>query len=122
MPPGHIEPPEPLPPARSEGFDPLDGAIAPVETEVQQSGEFPPVGREKVDPLVTADERIEKMVGDWTTFLAESDVDEYLCEIRKESATGRPLGDERFMLKIENKLKRNLKRGKPGRPRKRKRR
>ena len=71
---------------------------------------------------MTVDPQIEKMVGDWTTFLAEPDVDEYLCEIRKESGVGRPLGDERFMLKIENKLNRNLKRGKPGRPRKKKRR
>jgi len=79
-------------------------------------------GQEKVDPLVSVDDEIEKMVRDWTTFLAEPDVDEYLCQIRKESAVGRPLGDERFITKLENKLKRNLKRGKPGRPRKRKRR
>ena len=45
-----------------------------------------------------------------------------MCQIRKESGVGRPLGDDRFLLKLENKLKRNLKRGRPGRPRKKRRR
>jgi len=76
------------------------------------------VGRESTDPLVTVDREIEKMVGDWATFLAEPDVDEFLCRIRRESGVGRPLGDDAFLLKLENKLKRNLKRGKPGRPKK----
>ena len=79
------------------------------------------VGQELSDPLVTTDDEIEKMVGDWSTFLAEPDADEYLCKIRRESAVGRPLGDDRFLQKLENKLKRNLKRGKPGRPRKKRR-
>ena len=76
------------------------------------------VGQEKLDPTVTVDREIEKMVGDWSEFLTEPDADEYLCQIRRESGVGRPLGDDKFLLKLENHLKRNLKRGRPGRPRK----
>jgi putative transposase len=77
------------------------------------------VGETKTDVLASADEGIEKMVGNWRTFLAEPDADEYLCRIRRESLSGRPLGDDAFITGLENALKRNFRRGRPGRPRKR---
>ncbi len=80
------------------------------------------VGRRRTDPLVRRDDEIEEMVGDWTEFLAEPAADEVLCRLRRESAVGRPLGNDEFLRKLERKLKRNLVRGRPGRPRRKRRR
>jgi len=77
------------------------------------------VGGRPADPLVSPDDEIEKMVGNWTEFLAEPDADEVLCRVRRESAVGRPLGTGEFLRKLERKLNRNLVRGRPGRPKKR---
>ena len=79
------------------------------------------VGRRPADPLVSPDGKIEKMVGNWTEFLAEPDADEVLCRLRRESAAGRPLGTGKFLQKLEKKLNRNLVRGRPGRPKKKRR-
>ena len=75
-------------------------------------------GRRRTDPLVTVDGGIEKMVGDWAEFLSGPDEDGFLRGIRRESEVGRPLGSEAFVSRLERRLKRNLKRGRPGRPRK----
>ncbi len=80
------------------------------------------VGRRRTDPLVRRDAGIDEMVGDWSEFLVEPDADEVLCRLRRESAAGRPLGNDEFLRKLERKLKRNLVRGRPGRPRKKRRR
>ena len=60
----------------------------------------------KVDPLL-------EMVGDWKNFLLAG-TEKELAQIRKHERTGRPLGNDSFVEKLETLLKRNLKRQKPG--------
>jgi len=61
----------------------------------------------KVTPLL-------EIAGDWRLFLSGAEVDEQTDDIRKHERTGRPLGSEAFIEKLESDLERFLKRGKPG--------
>jgi putative transposase len=63
-------------------------------------------GLVKVLPLL-------EMVGDWKSFL-RAGTEEELARIRKHERTGRPLGNDSFVEKLETLLKRNLKRQRPG--------
>ncbi|MCK5215145.1 MAG: transposase, partial [Candidatus Omnitrophica bacterium] len=51
---------------------------------------------------------LEKKIKNWSGYLAEGSTDEMLQEIRKRELTGRPLGDESFIEKIERLLGRQL--------------
>jgi len=65
----------------------------------------------KVKPLL-------RMVDDWRQFLS-SDVSEEECEaLRRHERTGRPLGNKRFIERLESKLSRILAPQKGGRPKK----
>ena len=74
------------------------------------------VGLREVDELVT-DCSLRQMVNDWYEFLegGDNDIDK---KLRTATRTGRPAGGERFLLKIENLTRRNLRRKKPGRAKK----
>jgi len=61
----------------------------------------------KVAPLL-------EIAGDWGLFLAGAEAEEQMNDIRKHERTGRPLGSEGFVEKLESVLERILKRGKPG--------
>lgn len=54
-----------------------------------------------------------EMVGNWKNFLAE-EKEESLNDIRKHERTGKPLGTEEFVERLELKLGRTLKPNKPG--------
>lgn len=53
------------------------------------------------------------MVGNWQDFLVMSD-DEELKVLKRHERTGRPLGSERFVDRLEDELSRPLRRQKPG--------
>ncbi|MBF0416383.1 MAG: transposase [Magnetococcales bacterium] len=55
------------------------------------------------------------LVPDWSLFLASRLADETMETLRKHEQTGRPLGNEVFLDKLETQLKRILKPQKPGR-------
>ena len=61
----------------------------------------------RVAPLLDA-------VGDWRAFLAGGLDEADLAAIRKHERTGRPLGSDAFLARLERKLGRPLRRGKPG--------
>lgn len=61
----------------------------------------------RVSPLLDA-------VGDWKEFLASGLRDDEREAIRKHERTGRPLGDEHFLDRLEQSLGRALRRRKPG--------
>lgn len=65
------------------------------------------------DPLVKVEPLLE-MAGDWRLFLAGTGGETELDEIRKHERTGRPLGTEAFLERLESTLDRHLKLGKPG--------
>ena len=71
----------------------------------------------KKDPL-TRVSGLNKMVDDWRAFFRESE-DIVLAErLQRHERTGRVLGSERFVMKMENILGRTLKPRKAGRPKK----
>ena len=73
--------------------------------------------RGKADPLVKV-RHLNKMVDDWKEFFKEG-VDSGLAErIHKHEHTGRPLGSEKFVLRLEKILNRMLRPKKAGRPKK----
>jgi putative transposase len=55
-----------------------------------------------------------RIIGDWGTYLKEPDPVGVLEEIRKNSRTGRPLGDHAFIQRLETISGRNLRVQKPG--------
>jgi putative transposase len=58
------------------------------------------------------------MVGDWQGLLNSALREEELKELRGHGRTGRPLGDETFLDRLEASVGRVLKPQKGGRPRK----
>jgi putative transposase len=61
----------------------------------------------KVAPLL-------EMAGDWRLFLASAGEEGQISELRRHERTGRPLGPESFVERLESALERPLKPGKPG--------
>lgn len=68
------------------------------------------------DPLIN-ERKLPQMVEDWTSFLKSSN-DEAEQNLLLKTRTGRPAGDERFLLKLEALAGRTLRRQQPGRRRK----
>ena len=68
------------------------------------------------DPLVRR-RQLPKLAGDWPGFLETFD-GEMDQNLREQTRTGRPLGDDRFVLKVESLTQRTVKGRPPGRPRK----
>jgi len=64
----------------------------------------------KVDPLL-------ELVNDWHAFLAETETEETLKALRRHERTGRPLGDDAFLSKLENDTGRTLRPQRAGRKR-----
>lgn len=75
------------------------------------------VGESNLDSLVNGDELLQELAGDWKEYLRERDDEGDLAAIRREEASGRPIGNAAFVGKLEKKLERVLKRGVPGRRR-----
>jgi len=67
------------------------------------------------DPLVRA-RRLPELAGNWVGFLEmfDAETDQSLC---KQTRTGRPLGDDRFVLQVESLTQRTVRCRPPGRPR-----
>jgi putative transposase len=74
-------------------------------------------GRSRMDPLVK-DRKLRGLVSDWDEFLRDATHKEDET-IRKMSRTGRPGGDAAFVRLVERLTARDLSKGKPGRPAKR---
>ena len=67
----------------------------------------------KVAPML---ELVEPFVDDWQAYLALETPEETIERLQMHGRTGRPLGNGRFMDKLENLLGRTVRPGKPGRP------
>jgi len=57
-------------------------------------------------------------VADWRAYLDQETPAETISRLRLHERTGRPLGGEKFLDKLESLLGRVVRPGKPGRPRK----
>ncbi len=74
------------------------------------------LGHRDHDPLIRH-ARLPQMVESWASFIGSID-EQSEDNIIKGTRTGRPVGNERFVLKIEGLTGRSLRPGPPGRPRK----
>jgi putative transposase len=54
------------------------------------------------------------LVDDWAAFLGVDQAEEEVLTLRRHFRTGRPLGNEGFILRLETSLNRRLRRQKPG--------
>jgi putative transposase len=72
----------------------------------------------KDDVLVRAGPLLKRAGMDWRDFLLEPLGDAQAARIRSHESTGRPLGSERFVVRLEKALGRVLRRLPAGRPRK----
>jgi len=69
------------------------------------------------DPLLS-DSPLTKMIDDWASFLSAGIDPQEQERLRRHERTGRPLGSQRFIKKLEKALGRVLRPQKGGRPRK----
>ena len=69
-------------------------------------------GRE--DPYLSGDERAVLAIDDWKAYLRDEDDKVYLRAFRKSSRTGRPLGNDSFIDKLEALTGRTLRKQRPG--------
>lgn len=65
------------------------------------------------DSLVSVPPMLRR-ISNWRRYLQTSDSDSMLDELHKHSRTGRPLGDDLFIKKLEELTQRPLKRRRPG--------
>ncbi|OGQ04260.1 MAG: transposase [Deltaproteobacteria bacterium RIFCSPLOWO2_01_FULL_45_74] len=66
------------------------------------------------DPLLTHRANLLQMVGDWASYLSNGDSDEEKGLFRKSARTGRPLGNDEFIEKLERITGRTLRKQKSG--------
>ena len=67
----------------------------------------------KDDGLVTVAPMLNR-IEDWRRYLAEQDPEETVEQIRKHTRTGRPMGENEFLDKLEQLTGQTLRKGKPG--------
>jgi hypothetical protein len=67
------------------------------------------------DPLVS-ERKLPQMVDEWCNILQEDDSED-VKKLRQATKTGRPVGDERFVLQLEVLAGRALRKRSVGRPR-----
>ena len=70
------------------------------------------------DDLLVKTRPLLEMVDDWREFLAEPLTEREMALLRRHQRTGRPLGDENFLGRVERALERVLRPGRPGPKRK----
>ncbi|MCP3892655.1 MAG: transposase, partial [Desulfobulbaceae bacterium] len=68
------------------------------------------------DPLVSGDEMLRELIGDWIKYLWQEDNPEYINALRREVLVNRPAGVETFIKRLEKRFSCNLLRQKAGRP------
>lgn len=74
------------------------------------------VGEISKDPLVYRNCFLSDRIKDWKKYLSEKEEPRKVSYLRKESMSGRPLGNEAFIKKLEKKYKMELIRKPSGRP------
>ena len=74
------------------------------------------MGKVSDDPLVTGDDMLKELIGNWRRYLHAADEKVFLEMIRREAYGTRPVGDERFVKRLERRYKCSLIQGTAGRP------
>jgi len=101
-------------------LNPVAAGIADTPAAYEWSSAAYHLGRERADPLVT-DRTLLGLVDDWTTFLQDG-IDEMAAKrLERALAGGLPCGSPGFVEGLEKRFGRRLTPGRPGRPRKKRR-
>lgn len=66
--------------------------------------------------IVSSDNMIQELIGDWKAYLMEKDENKFVKAVHRESFVNRPLGDAKFIKVLEEQFRLRLSRGKAGRP------
>ncbi|MEN6319598.1 MAG: hypothetical protein ABFD82_12675 [Syntrophaceae bacterium] len=66
--------------------------------------------------IISPDNMLQELIGDWKMYLMEKDSNDFVESIRRESFVNRPLGDATFINVLEEQFRLKLSRGKAGRP------
>ncbi len=74
------------------------------------------VGEVNTDPLVSDDEILRGLVGDWRTYLEDDEDTHDIKHIEQEIHVSRPLGTQEFVQQLEHRLQRRVMRRTSGRP------
>lgn len=67
-----------------------------------------------IPDMLLSDHTLVEEIGDWESYLSVCDDENSIFTIRKHLSTGRPLGNDRFIYKLEKLTGRTLKKKKPG--------
>ncbi len=73
-------------------------------------------GKVETDPLVTGDEMLTQLVGEWGEYLQQEDDTRAVDMLRREVVSNRPVGEKSFIEKLEKRFGSSLLRQKVGRP------
>lgn len=74
------------------------------------------IGKVQDAGIISSDNMLQELIGDWKTYLREKDEDGFLESVCRESFVNRPLGDAAFINVLEEQFQLRLSRGKAGRP------
>ena len=94
-------------------------AMNPVKAGLVKKPELYPWSSTKAllqgeDDILVKVEPISRIVGNWRELLAADLTDKQYGAIRRHERTGRPLGSEEFVSKLEKLMHRPLKKQRPG--------
>jgi putative transposase len=70
----------------------------------------------KHDVLVSGDEMLRQMIGNWKKYLRQAEEGTFVGMMRKEGMVSRPIGEAAFIRKLEKRFQCRLQRQKRGRP------
>jgi putative transposase len=102
-------------------LNPVRAKLVRIPARYEWSSAAYHLGRERADPLV-ADRTLLGLVDDWAMFLQDGMDEIEASEHERALLTGRPLGSAGFVAGLEKRFGRKLTAGRPGRPRKKRRR
>jgi putative transposase len=74
------------------------------------------MGKVEADPLVTGDEMLGELVGEWEGYLQHGDDARAVDMLRREAVSNRPVGEKPFIKELEKRFGCILHRQKVGRP------
>jgi len=74
------------------------------------------VGITKHDELVSGDEVLRQMIGNWKKYLRQAEEEAFIGMIQREGMVSRPIGEAAFIRKLEKRFQCRLRRQKLGRP------
>jgi putative transposase len=73
-------------------------------------------GTEQEAGIISSDNMLQELIGNWKTYLRQKDEDGFVKSVRRDSFVNRPLGDATFINFLEEQFRLKLSRCKAGRP------